>query len=123
MTASHLSVQAPPAAALGLGYAGLLPFVAGAAATWMLAGEARLQAAFWLAAYAAVIVSFLGGIVIPPGDSEALAMAVLALASDRAFARELGAAGRREAVARHSWRARAQATDAVLRRVTSGGGD
>ena len=62
MTASHLAVQAPPAAALALGYAGLIPFVAGAVATWLLAGEARLQAAFWLAAYAAVIVSFLGGI-------------------------------------------------------------
>lgn len=54
--------RAPSPLALGLGYAGLLPFVG--AALWALAGPAAQQAlaAQVLAAYAATIVSFLGGI-------------------------------------------------------------
>ncbi len=48
--------------ALWLGYGGLIPFVAGAALTWLLAPESRPLAATALSAYAAVIVSFLGGI-------------------------------------------------------------
>ena len=48
--------------ALWLGYAGLVPFVAVAAMTWLLPPESRLFAATVLSAYAAVIVSFLGGI-------------------------------------------------------------
>jgi hypothetical protein len=51
-----------PRAALALGYAGLVPFVAGAIAAWALGDEARPTAGFVLAGYAAVIVSFLGGI-------------------------------------------------------------
>lgn len=50
-----------PAASRWLGYAGLLPFVAGAAAAWA-GGEIGAAGAASLAAYAAVIVSFLGGI-------------------------------------------------------------
>ncbi len=50
------------AAANALGYAGLLPFVGGAALVWLVQGEAHVYAAMALAAYAAVIVSFLGGI-------------------------------------------------------------
>lgn len=54
--------SAPSRAALMLGYAGLLPFVA--AALWLAAGPAAQQALAvrLLAAYAATIVSFLGGI-------------------------------------------------------------
>jgi len=48
--------------ALWLGYAGLTPFVAFAALTWLLSAESRPFAAAALSAYAAVIVSFLGGI-------------------------------------------------------------
>jgi hypothetical protein len=48
--------------ALWLGYAGLIPFVAGAALAWQLPHESRPFAAVALSAYAAVIVSFLGGI-------------------------------------------------------------
>ncbi|MCU0814082.1 MAG: DUF3429 domain-containing protein [Burkholderiaceae bacterium] len=51
-----------PRAALALGYAGLIPFAAGALAAWVLGDGARASAAFALAGYAAVIVSFLGGI-------------------------------------------------------------
>jgi hypothetical protein len=48
--------------ALWLGYAGLIPFAAGAAMAWLLPPEWRPFAAAALSAYAAVIVSFLGGI-------------------------------------------------------------
>jgi len=47
---------------LWLGYGGLLPFVAGAALAWLLPPSARPLAVAALGAYAAVIVSFLGGI-------------------------------------------------------------
>lgn len=54
--------SAPSRAALALGYAGLLPFLG--CAVWLAAGPAAGQAlaAQVLAAYAATIVSFLGGI-------------------------------------------------------------
>lgn len=51
--------------ALRLGYAGLLPFVLGAALVWLLAGydvDAHAFATLGLSAYAAVVISFLGGI-------------------------------------------------------------
>lgn len=51
----------PPGARL-LGLAGLIPFVAGALALALLDDPARGAAARVLAGYAAVIVSFLGGI-------------------------------------------------------------
>jgi Protein of unknown function (DUF3429) len=50
-------LAAPTPLAQALGYAGLLPFVAGA----LLAGQG-LAGAAWLLTYAASIVSFLGGI-------------------------------------------------------------
>lgn len=53
---------APSPLALALGHAGLLPFVAGAALVWLVQGEALPFAAQALSAYAALIVSFLGGI-------------------------------------------------------------
>lgn len=51
--------------ALRLGYAGLLPFVFGALLVWLLAGydaDAHAFAALALSCYAAIIISFLGGI-------------------------------------------------------------
>ncbi|WP_397535854.1 DUF3429 domain-containing protein [Roseateles sp.] len=51
--------------ALRLGYAGLLPFVFGALLVWLLAGydlDAHAFAALALSCYAAVVISFLGGI-------------------------------------------------------------
>jgi hypothetical protein len=50
------------ALALWLGYGGLVPFMAGAALAWQLPAESRPLATMALSAYAAVIVSFLGGI-------------------------------------------------------------
>lgn len=52
----------PNAAALRLGYAGLIPFVAGALLTWLVRPDAHPYVTLALSAYAAVIVSFLGGI-------------------------------------------------------------
>lgn len=45
-----------------LGYAGLVPFVAGAALVWLVHPDAHPYATLALATYASVIVSFLGGI-------------------------------------------------------------
>jgi len=52
----------PGTEAWALGMAGLLPFVAGAAGLWLLSPEWAGLAALALLTYAAVIVSFLGGI-------------------------------------------------------------
>ena len=52
----------PDSKALRLGYAGLLPFVLGAALIWIVRADAQPYVAAALSAYAAVIVSFLGGI-------------------------------------------------------------
>ena len=45
-----------------LGYAGLIPFIVGAALVWLVWPEAHPYVTLALSAYAAVIVSFLGGI-------------------------------------------------------------
>ena len=57
MTDSH-----PHPAATRLGYVALLPFVVGAAAVLIARGAAQAHAAAALSAYAATVVSFLGGI-------------------------------------------------------------
>lgn len=54
--------SAPTALMAWLGYAGLIPFVAGAALVWLLQAEARPDVVDALATYAALIASFLGGI-------------------------------------------------------------
>jgi hypothetical protein len=51
-----------PPMALRLGYAGLVPFVVGALLVWIVREDAHPYATLALSAYAAVIVSFLGGI-------------------------------------------------------------
>lgn len=56
------SPTSPTAAALRLGHAGLLPFVLGAALVWLVRPDAHPYVTAALSAYAAVIVSFLGGI-------------------------------------------------------------
>lgn len=52
----------PPTWALRLGYAGLIPFIVGALFVWIVSAEAHPYVTLGLAAYAATIVSFLGGI-------------------------------------------------------------
>ena len=56
------SGSALPATAQRLGYAGLIPFVAGALLVWLVREDAHPYVTLALSAYAAVIVSFLGGI-------------------------------------------------------------
>lgn len=51
-----------PAFALRLGYLGLAPFAIGALLVWLVRAEALPYAAQALSAYAAIVVSFLGGI-------------------------------------------------------------
>ena len=51
-----------PPQVLRLGYAGLIPFVLGALLVWIVHAEAHPYTTLALSAYAAVIVSFLGGI-------------------------------------------------------------
>jgi hypothetical protein len=57
----RVGAELPPGAA-ALGYAGLLPFVAGALGIALLDGELRAFAARALLAYGAVILSFLGAV-------------------------------------------------------------
>jgi hypothetical protein len=59
---SVLVSPAPSAAARLLGLAGLIPFVAGAAAVWLAGADLEHRAALVLNAYTATIMSFLGGI-------------------------------------------------------------
>ncbi|MEL6365801.1 MAG: DUF3429 domain-containing protein [Pseudomonadota bacterium] len=71
-----------PASAAALGYSGLLPFLAGAAALWSGPPWASL-AGQWLLAYAAVILSFMAGVRWGLGmreddaDAGALALSVV----------------------------------------------
>jgi hypothetical protein len=58
----HQSSRTVPVA-LWLGYGGLIPFVVGAALLWLIQPQWRSFTATALSAYAAVIVSFLGGIL------------------------------------------------------------
>lgn len=59
----HTTNRPPLPAAHWLGYAGLIPFIAGAAWVWATrAAPSGPSAAFALAAYAATIVAFLGGV-------------------------------------------------------------
>ena len=55
------SARVPPAANR-LAFAGLLPFVLGAALMWLVRADAHPYVAGALSGYAAVIISFLGGI-------------------------------------------------------------
>jgi hypothetical protein len=56
------SLPALPPHVLRLAYAGLIPFVMGAFLVWIVHAEAHPYATLALSAYAAVIVSFLGGV-------------------------------------------------------------
>jgi hypothetical protein len=51
-----------PLLARRLGYGGLVPFAGGAVLVWLVHPEALAEVSFALAAYAALIASFLGGI-------------------------------------------------------------
>ena len=51
-----------PARAQRLAWAGVLPFVAGAALVWLVRGDVLPDVALALSAYAALVASFLGGV-------------------------------------------------------------
>jgi len=51
-----------PSTALLLGFAGLIPFITSAVASVLLDAPLKIKASFVLAAYGAVILSFLGGV-------------------------------------------------------------
>lgn len=51
-----------PSAALWLGFAGVVPFVAGAGAAWLMTPQPAVLALSATVAYGAVILSFLGGV-------------------------------------------------------------
>lgn len=54
--------QEPSLPASRLAYAGLIPFVVGAALVWLVHAEVRPDVTLALAGYAAAIVAFLGGV-------------------------------------------------------------
>ena len=54
--------KGPSQWALGLGYAGLIPFIGLALAAWLSEGSDRVRSAMALVAYGASILSFLGAI-------------------------------------------------------------
>lgn len=62
MTTNERDAVALPPGATALGYAGLLPFAAGALGVALLDGESQAFAARALLAYGAVILSFLGAV-------------------------------------------------------------
>ena len=64
MNTAALAPEAPspPLIAHRLGQAGLIPFIAGSLLVWLVREDAHPHVTLALSAYAAVIVSFLGGI-------------------------------------------------------------
>jgi glycosyltransferase involved in cell wall biosynthesis len=62
------------------------------------------------------------GVLVPPGDAGALAGALLSLLDDAGRRAGMGAAGRRRALERFSWRATAEATAGEYRELLAAGG-
>ena len=65
------------------------------------------------------VVTPQAGVLVPPGDGEALAHAIGSLLADPARRRAMGAAGVREAVARFSWPACARRVVEVYRQASA----
>ncbi len=60
--AAPVAESDPDALARRLSWAGLIPFVGGALLMWLVRDEVRPEVALALSSYAAVVISFLGGI-------------------------------------------------------------
>jgi colanic acid biosynthesis glycosyl transferase WcaI len=69
---------------------------------------------------AALLERARGGVVCPPEDAEALAQAIDRLAADPAWARELGAGGRRYVSAHYSRDAFVDRLEEIMRRTSAG---
>jgi hypothetical protein len=61
LSPANSPANSPGVVAQRLGYAGLLPFVFGALLVWLVHADVHAYAALALSIYAAVILSFLGG--------------------------------------------------------------
>jgi glycosyltransferase involved in cell wall biosynthesis len=61
------------------------------------------------------------GLLVPPGDVDALAAACLRILTDPALAARMGAEGRRVAVSKHPWSARTDKTLELFRTLLNGG--
>jgi glycosyltransferase involved in cell wall biosynthesis len=57
------------------------------------------------------------GLLVPPGDPEALAGALISLLSDESRRRELGAAARRRAIEHYAWSGLAQRLVGIYERL------
>jgi glycosyltransferase involved in cell wall biosynthesis len=86
---------------------------------YMAAGRAIVASR--LGQIARVIADGESGLLIPPGDADALARAIARLVDDGALRCRLGRAARAEAVARYTWRANAARAAEAVGRVTDGG--
>lgn len=67
-----------------------------------------------------LVVNGVTGLLVPPGDVEALANAIVAVLSDEAKAKAMGEAGYRQAQLRFDARTNAEATFEVYERVLRG---
>ena len=70
-----------------------------------------------LAGQRELVLESKAGILVPPGDPQALARAVRAIVEDPASAERMGESGAALVNEKHSWRNRAQAVDDALRKV------
>lgn len=66
-----------------------------------------------------VVDNEVDGIIVPPRDAEALAVAVAKLMANRKRTQEMGAAGRNKVVHRYRWKLVGDQLDAVYRQVVS----
>ncbi len=67
-----------------------------------------------------VIQTGLNGILVPPGDPEALADALLGIATDRPLREQLGAAALRDATAKHGLEAMVREVESVYAELAAG---
>ncbi|HVM45506.1 MAG TPA: glycosyltransferase family 4 protein [Candidatus Thermoplasmatota archaeon] len=101
----------------------VLPSVSAAESFGMCLAEANACARPVVASAVGGVPSFVrdgdNGLLVPPGDAEALAQAIERLLVDDALARRMGARGRERVEKEHRWDALAERTGGVLARAAS----
>jgi glycosyltransferase involved in cell wall biosynthesis len=105
-------VQAPPGS----------PFVNSPVKVFEYMAAGRAIVASRLGQIAHLLADGASGLLVTPGDGEALARAIRSLAGDPALRRRLGCAARDTAVTGYTWRANAARVVAALRTAERGGG-